>query len=54
MARIFISIGSNTDREHYVRAGVLSLQQYFGQVQLSRVYESEAVGFNGDPFCLFW
>ena len=50
MARIFISIGSNTEREHYVRAGVLSLQQYFGQVQLSRVYESDAVGFNGDAF----
>ena len=50
MARIFISIGSNTEREHYVRAGVLSLQQYFGEVQLSSVYESEAVGFNGDAF----
>lgn len=50
MARIFISIGSNTDRDHYIRAGVLSLQQYFGEVQLSSVYESEAVGFNGDAF----
>lgn len=50
MARIFISIGSNTERDHYIRAGVLSLQQYFGQLQLSSVYESEAVGFNGDAF----
>ncbi len=50
MARIFISIGSNTNREHYTRAGVLSLQQYFGDLQLSSVYESEAVGFNGDAF----
>ncbi|KKO45403.1 2-amino-4-hydroxy-6-hydroxymethyldihydropteridine pyrophosphokinase [Arsukibacterium ikkense] len=50
MARIFISIGSNTRRDHYVRAGVLSLQQYFGQLHLSSVYESEAVGFNGEAF----
>jgi len=50
MARIFISIGSNTDRDHYIKAGVLSLKQYFGEVQLSSVYESEAVGFNGDAF----
>ncbi|KKO50370.1 2-amino-4-hydroxy-6-hydroxymethyldihydropteridine pyrophosphokinase [Arsukibacterium sp. MJ3] len=50
MSRIFISIGSNTDRDHYVRSGVLSLQQHFGALQLSSVYESDAVGFNGDAF----
>lgn len=50
MARIYISIGSNIQREHYVRAGVKALQQHFAAVQLSSVYESEAVGFSGDAF----
>ena len=50
MALIYISIGSNIDREHYVRAGVRKLAEHFGALTLSSVYESEAVGFNGDPF----
>lgn len=50
MARIFISIGSNTRRDYHVRAAVKALKQQFGAVQLSSVYESEAVGFVGEPF----
>ena len=50
MARIYISIGSNIERDYYVRAGVQALQQHFAAVQLSSVYESEAVGFSGDAF----
>lgn len=50
MARIYISIGSNIQRDYYVRAGVKALQQQFTAVQLSSVYESDAVGFNGDAF----
>ncbi|MDP2716476.1 2-amino-4-hydroxy-6-hydroxymethyldihydropteridine diphosphokinase [Rheinheimera sp.] len=50
MARIYISIGSNIERDYYVRAGVEALQQHFAAVQLSSVYESEAVGFSGDAF----
>mgnify|MGYP006165148075 CR=1 FL=1 len=50
MALIYISVGSNIDREHYVRAGVRKLAEHFGALTLSSVYESEAVGFNGDPF----
>ncbi|MGP9802062.1 2-amino-4-hydroxy-6-hydroxymethyldihydropteridine diphosphokinase [Rheinheimera sp. NSM] len=50
MARIYISIGSNIERDYYVRAGVQALQQHFTAVQLSSVYESEAVGFSGDAF----
>jgi 2-amino-4-hydroxy-6-hydroxymethyldihydropteridine diphosphokinase len=50
MARIYISIGSNIEREYYVRAGVQALKQHFAAVQLSSVYESEAVGFSGDAF----
>jgi 2-amino-4-hydroxy-6-hydroxymethyldihydropteridine diphosphokinase len=50
MPRVFVGIGSNIDRERSVRAGVAELQQRYGEVQLSSVYESDAVGFDGDAF----
>lgn len=50
MARIYISLGTNIDREHNTRSGIEALRQRFGELQLSSVYESEAVGFDGDAF----
>ena len=50
MARIYISIGSNTNRQFHIQAAVSALKQHFGALQLSSVYESEAVGFAGDAF----
>jgi 2-amino-4-hydroxy-6-hydroxymethyldihydropteridine diphosphokinase len=50
MARIYISLGSNIDRERNTQAGVSALRQRFGELELSSVYESEAVGFDGDAF----
>lgn len=50
MATIYISLGSNIEREANTRAGVRALQQEFGELDLSSVYESEAVGFEGDVF----
>lgn len=50
MATIFISLGSNINREKNTRAGILALKQAFGQLTLSSVYESESVGFIGDAF----
>lgn len=50
MARIYISLGSNIDRERNTRSGVAALRQRFGELELSSVYESEAVGFEGDAF----
>ena len=50
MATIYISLGSNIDREKNTRAGIKALQQAFGGLVLSSVYESEAVGFDGDAF----
>jgi len=47
---VFVSIGSNIQRERHVRDGVQALRERFGELQLSTVYESEAVGFEGDPF----
>ncbi len=50
MPRIYLSIGSNIDRERSIRQGVAQLQQQFGLLTISTVYESEAVGFEGDAF----
>ena len=50
MARIYIGVGSNIDREAHLRAGWHSLQATFGPLTCSTVYESEALGFAGSPF----
>lgn len=50
MTRVYLSLGSNIDREHNIRAGLDALAAQFGEVHLSPVYESEAVGFDGAPF----
>ncbi|MDI3322834.1 2-amino-4-hydroxy-6-hydroxymethyldihydropteridine diphosphokinase [Pontibacterium granulatum] len=50
MAQVYVSIGSNQDRTRYIRASLDALVERFGLLQLSSVYESEAVGFDGDNF----
>lgn len=50
MARAYISIGSNINRENNIRAGVDTLRRGYGLLIISRVFESEAVGFQGDNF----
>ena len=50
MAKIYISIGSNIEAEKNIRLAVSALQEHYGKLILSSVYESEAVGFEGDNF----
>lgn len=50
MARIFVSVGSNVDRERHIALALELLRARFGELQLSSVYESASVGFEGDPF----
>lgn len=50
MARIYISLGSNIEPARYLKAGLRALRAHFGPLQLSSMYESEAVGFNGRNF----
>lgn len=50
MARVYVSIGSNIDRERHVRAALDALAARFGGIQSSSVYETVAVGFEGDSF----
>ncbi|TQV71861.1 2-amino-4-hydroxy-6-hydroxymethyldihydropteridine diphosphokinase [Exilibacterium tricleocarpae] len=50
MARVYLSIGSNIDRHRHISACLDALHQTYGELLLSSVYESEAVGFAGDNF----
>jgi 2-amino-4-hydroxy-6-hydroxymethyldihydropteridine diphosphokinase len=50
MTRVYISIGSNIEREKHVRSALDRLHEWFGDLRLSPVYESEAVGFVGESF----
>ena len=50
MAKIYISIGSNIEAEKNIRIAIHALQKHYGKLILSSVYESEAVGFDGNNF----
>ena len=50
MARIYISLGTNIDPVEHMQSGLVDLHQHFGKLTLSRMYESEAVGFQGTNF----
>jgi 2-amino-4-hydroxy-6-hydroxymethyldihydropteridine diphosphokinase len=50
MARVYVSIGSNIERDANIRGGVADLRAHFGELYLSQVYESASVGFDGDNF----
>ncbi len=50
MPQVYISLGSNINREALTRAGVNALRHRYGELLLSSVYESEAVGFKGENF----
>lgn len=45
MAQITASIGSNIERDRHVRACLDALAETFGSLAISRVFESEPVGF---------
>lgn len=50
MASVYISLGSNIDREANICACMHHLIQDFGQVVFSRIYTTPAEGFSGEPF----
>jgi 2-amino-4-hydroxy-6-hydroxymethyldihydropteridine diphosphokinase len=50
MAHIYISLGSNIEKERYVGLGLDSLAEVLGTLQVSSLYECEAVGFEGPEF----
>ena len=50
MPEIFLSLGSNIDRERNIPSALAALERHFGPMTTSSVYETEAVGFEGPPF----
>ena len=50
VAKVYVSIGSNIDRERHITAALDALAEKFSVLDISSVYESEAVGFAGDNF----
>ena len=50
MPRIWVSVGSNIERERHILAALQDLREMFGELTVSPVYETEAVGFKGDAF----
>ena len=50
MAEIYISLGSNINRQHHIEQGLNALTDAFGSLKLSSLFESETVGFTGKAF----
>ncbi len=50
MPLVYVSIGSNVDRDRNINAALDALEQRFGPLAVSSLYESRAVGFAGGDF----
>ncbi|UPG86184.1 2-amino-4-hydroxy-6-hydroxymethyldihydropteridine diphosphokinase [Luteibacter aegosomatis] len=50
MGRAYLSLGSNMDAERWLGAAVAELRERFGRLDVSPVYRSAAVGFDGPDF----
>ena len=50
MPKVFVSVGSNIDRRRNILSALESLTAEFGELLVSPIYESEAVGFQGENF----
>ncbi|MGR9105364.1 MAG: 2-amino-4-hydroxy-6-hydroxymethyldihydropteridine diphosphokinase [Gammaproteobacteria bacterium] len=50
MPEVYLSIGSNIEREKNIGSALKELRELFGDLRLSSVYETDAVGFEGPPF----
>ncbi|MEE9325776.1 MAG: 2-amino-4-hydroxy-6-hydroxymethyldihydropteridine diphosphokinase [Cocleimonas sp.] len=50
MTQVFLDIGSNIDRKKNIQSCVDQLRADYPNIVFSKAYESEAFGFEGDPF----
>lgn len=50
MPEVYVSIGSNVDREANVREALRLMTEHFGALATSSIYETESVGFSGPNF----
>jgi 2-amino-4-hydroxy-6-hydroxymethyldihydropteridine diphosphokinase len=50
LTELILSLGSNIDADRNIRCALDLLENVFGKLEMSSVYESESVGFFGDNF----
>lgn len=50
MTEVFLGLGSNRRRYYHLAVGLDELTARFGPLRVSRVFESESVGFQGSLF----
>lgn len=50
MTRVYVSVGSNIEREHNLRSCIRHIKENFWPIALSSVYQTGAIGFEGDDF----
>ncbi len=50
MPQVFVSIGSNIDRATHIRTALRELRERYCTLTVSTIYESSAIGFDGDNF----
>jgi 2-amino-4-hydroxy-6-hydroxymethyldihydropteridine diphosphokinase len=48
--RVYLSLGSNIEPEQHLRAAIAALHAQFGDLLVSSVHRTEAVGFDGPVF----
>lgn len=47
---IFLSLGSNINKAENIEQALFALTERFGELDISSIYESEAVGFSSDNY----
>ncbi len=50
MTQVWLSLGSNINRDKNIHAAIEQLGAQFGSLLISPIYESQAVGFEGEDF----
>lgn len=50
MPQVYVSIGSNIERDQHIRAALVALRENFGALSVSTIYQTRAVGFEGEDF----
>ena len=50
MATVYVGLGSNIDPEDNLHLGVRELRARYGELNLSAVYRSRSIGFDGEDF----
>ena len=50
MSIVYLGLGSNIDARNNISSGIGAFRQAFGRVECSPVYQTPAIGFEGDDF----